>query len=144
MPLYMRLGPPPQKPFGAAADTFYQDWIEIESVQMRQIGAAPQVAAANPRFFEKRKPDAGDELTITRKRDKRSQELLRAYTWGTSYSVIEVHFCRATQGRQVPFQVWKLQDVLITGISVSGDGAFGDGALEQYSLAFREAAWKAA
>lgn len=144
MPLYMRLGPTPQKAFGAAVDKSYQDWIEIESVHLRQIGPAPQVAAANPRYFEKRKPDAGDELTITRKRDKRSQELLRAYTWGTAYSVIEVHFCRVTQGRQVPFQIWKLHDVLITGISVSGDGAFGGGAMEEYSLAFREAAWKAA
>ncbi len=123
-----------QTPEGEATDNAHSKWIDLDSVSVGvsrpiQMGATGRKRTlGGPQF---------SEVSCSCQVSAASNNIMTGVANGTVFTKVTIHFCRAgSEGSKAhePYEVWTLQDVIVTNYSVSGSG---DGALfESWGLAY--------
>ena len=115
-----------QTPEGEATDNAHSKWIDLDSVSVGvsrpiQMGATGRKRTlGGPQF---------SEVSCSCQVSAASNNIMTGVANGTVFTKVTIHFCRAgSEGSKAhePYEVWTLQDVIVTNYSVSGSG---DGAL---------------
>jgi type VI secretion system secreted protein Hcp len=116
---------------GDVTEATHKDWIEVNSFQWgvgRGIGS-PKSSASDRESSEA----SVSEVVVSKTSDESSSNLLRAALWGKGKKT-KVHFTRTgTDKTQIAYIEYTLENVLLSGYSVSSGG---DRPTESLSLNF--------
>jgi type VI secretion system secreted protein Hcp len=107
---------------GEALDDKHKDWIEVLSFQhgMTQPTSSTRTSAGGGTTGR----STHDDFAIMKHLDKSSPKLYEALSTGKHFSKVSIELCRAG-GSQVKFMEIKLEQVVISNISLSGNGSIG-------------------
>jgi type VI secretion system secreted protein Hcp len=116
---------------GDVTEAGHKGWIELSSFQWglgRGIGS-PKSSASDRESTEA----SVSEITVGKAVDEASTNLLRAALWGKGKNAT-IHFTRTGDDKkQIPYIEYKLENVLLSGYSLSSGG---DRPVESLSLNF--------
>lgn len=119
---------------GSSTTKGFENQIELESLS---FGAG--VGIGSPRGGDRTTSEPSvSEISIAKKVDKASEDLLKALLKGESLGMVEISFTAASSGEAVPYLVLKLEEVLVSGFSVNSSGDFPN---ESVSLNFSKLEW---
>lgn len=106
------------------------DWIEVNSFQWG-VGRGVTSPIGGSKDREASAPSIS-EITITKVSDKASANLLREALWGEGKKV-KFDFCKTDKDKFQPYYQFELEEVLVSGYSLSSGG---DRPQESLSLNF--------
>jgi type VI secretion system secreted protein Hcp len=119
---------------GSSTTKGFEEQIELNSLQ---FGAG--VGIGSPRGGDRTTSEPSvSEINISKKVDKASEDLLKALLKGESLGKVEISFTAASNGEAVAYLVLKIEEVLVSGLSVSSSGDFPN---ESVSLNFAKLEW---
>jgi len=81
------------------------------------------------------------DIVVVRQLDKSSTKLQEACASGKFFQEVEVHFCTTVKGKQEPYLMYKLKNVIVTSYSFHGNSSGSPLPSEQVSIGFTEAEW---
>lgn len=119
---------------GGATDKTFKDQIELNSIQW---GAGLGVGSARGGNRTTSEPSVS-EITATKIIDKSSEGLFKALLKGEPVGKGTISIAAATKGESVAYLVLELEDVIISGYSISSGG---DVPSESLSLNFTKFDW---
>ena len=119
---------------GSSTDSKFKDQIELHSFQW---GAGLGVSSARGGDRTTSEPSVS-EITGTKQTDKSSELLFKSLLKGDPVGKATISFVAASKGESVAYATLELEDVIISGLSMS---AAGDLPTESISLNFTKFDW---
>jgi type VI secretion system secreted protein Hcp len=126
MPIYMKI----EGVEGNVTAEGYKGWIEVNSCQFG-IGRGVSSPHGSDVDREASTPSVS-EIVVTKEADKASTKLFELALYGEGLKV-NIDLCKTDKGKPEPYMQYELEDVLISGFSVSSGG---DRPSESLSLNF--------
>lgn len=133
MPAFMKLGDIK----GESTDQGHKDWILIESMSASVLRDIPAGARDNERV---RGRTTASDVVVVRQLDKSSVKLQAACANGTFFKEVLIHLCAQVKNKAEPYIEYKLENVIVTSYSFSGN-AEGGKPIEQLSMNYTKATW---
>ncbi len=119
---------------GSSTTKGFENQIELQSLQ---FGAG--VGIGSPRGGDRTTSEPSvSEISISKKVDKASEDLLKALLKGDPLGQVVISFTAASGGEAVAYLTLTLAEVLVSGLSVSSGGDFPN---ESVSLNFSKLEW---
>lgn len=119
---------------GSSTDTKFPDQIELQSFQW---GAG--LGVGSPRGGDRTTSEPSvSEITATKTLDKSSEGLFKALLKGDPIGKGTISFTAASKGESVAYATLELEDLIISGFSLSSGGDFP---AESISLNFTKFDW---
>lgn len=97
----------------------HEKWIELESIQFG-VGRSITFKTGNSSDREATAPQVG-EVTVSKSMDPASPKLFAEGCYGKSKKV-EIHLCKTDQGQLQTYMEYVLENVLVSGYSLSSTG----------------------
>lgn len=119
---------------GSSTDANFKDQIELNSFQW---GAGVGVSSARGGSRTTSEPSVS-EITGTKTTDKSSELLFKALLKGEPVGKGTISFTAASKGESVAFATLEIEDIIISGFSMSSGGDFPS---ESLSLNFTKFDW---
>lgn len=119
---------------GSSTDANFKDQIELNSFQW---GAGVGVSSARGGDRTTSEPSVS-EITTTKSTDKSSELLFKALLKGDPVGKATISFVAASKGEAVAYATLELEDVIVSGFSMSSGG---DWPSESISLNFTKFDW---
>ncbi|WP_167737533.1 Hcp family type VI secretion system effector [Sphingomonas parva] len=119
---------------GSSTDSNFKDQIELNSFQ---FGAGLGVTSARGGDRTTSEPSVS-EITATKTTDKSSELLFKALLKGEPVGKATVSFVAASKGESVAYATLELEEVIVSGFSMSSGGDFPS---ESVSLNFTKFDW---
>lgn len=119
---------------GSSTDSKFKDQIELNSFQW---GAGLGVGSARGGDRTTSEPSVS-EITATKVTDKSSELLFKALLKGETVGKATISFVSASKGESVAYAVLMIEDLIISGFSMSSGGDFPS---ESISLNFSKFDW---
>jgi type VI secretion system secreted protein Hcp len=120
---------------GSSTDANFKDQIELQSFQW---GAG--LGVGSPRGGDRTTSEPSvSEITASKTLDKSSEGLFKALLKGDPVGKGTISFVAASKGESVAFATLELEDIIISGYSMSSGG--GDLPSESLSLNFTKFDW---
>jgi len=130
MAIYLKLDGCP----GSSTTDGFKDQIELHSFQW---GAGVGVGSARGGDRSTSEPSVS-EITGTKNLDKSAEHLFKNLLMGNSIATGEINFTSASKGTSVAYATLKLEDVIVSGYSMTSGGDFPT---ESISLNFTKFDW---
>lgn len=130
MPIYMKIDSIP----GSSTDSKFANQIELNSFQW---GAGIGVSSAKGGDRSHTDPSVS-EITTTKLTDKASEKLFKSLLKGEPVGKAIVSFVAASKGEAVAYATLELEEVIVSGFSMSSGGDFPS---ESLSLNFTKFDW---
>lgn len=119
---------------GSTTDDKFPDQIELQSFQW---GAG--LGVGSPRGGDRTTSEPSvSEITATKTLDKASEGLFKALLTGDPVGKGVISFAAASKGESVAYATLEIEDVIISGFSLSSGGDFPS---ESFSLNFTKFDW---
>ena len=132
MPIYMEL----EGIKGNVTAEGHKEWVEVQSFQFG-VGRAIGSPVGNAKDREASAPSIS-EITVSKVMDPASPYLFTESVIGKGKKC-KLHFCRVSSGNLETYAEYELENVLVSGYSVSSGG---DRPTEQVSLSFTKVIYK--
>jgi len=131
---YMKLGDIK----GDVSNPDHKEWIEVESMSspiMRSIASG-----ARNQGRTQGETTLGD-IVVVKRLDKSSTKIQEACAKGDFQKEVEVHFTTDVKGKEEPYLMYKLSNVIITSYAFHGNASGSPLPTEQLSFNFTKAEW---